>query len=98
MIVSMEILCDAIIKVTLSPREQKLVIENGLIDVYLIGDGDPSSPNTDKLWQLCGRSHLSLGDLVHGVTVSANSDHLGLLGWLQEEVRSQCTLIKDDLN
>lgn len=94
----MEILCDAIIKVTLSPREQRLAIERGLIDVYLIGDGDPSSPNTDKLWQLCGRSHLSLADLVIGVMVSANSDRLGLLGWLQEEVRSQCAIIKENLN
>jgi len=94
----MEILCDAIIKVTLSAREQKLVIENGLIDIYLIGNDDSSSPDSDKLCQLCSRSHISLADLVLGVTVSANSDRLGLLGWLQEEVRSQCAIIKENLN
>lgn len=34
------------------------------------------------------RSRLSLGDLMDGLTFSANSEQLGLLGWLQEEVRS----------
>ena len=94
----MEVQCDAIIQVILSPREQRLAIENGLMDVSLIGDGDPSSPDTDKLWRLCGRSHISLADLVFGVTVSADSDRLGLLGWLQEEVKSQCAIVKESLN
>ena len=61
---SMEIQCDAIIQVILSPREQKLAIAQGLMDISLIGDGDPSSPDTDKLWRLCGRSHMSIADLV----------------------------------
>ena len=94
----MEVQCDAIIQVTLSPREQRLAIAQGLMDVSLIGDGDPSSSDTDKLRRLCGRSHISLADLVFGVTVSANSDRLGLLGWLQEEVRSQCEIVKESLN
>jgi hypothetical protein len=94
----MEVQCDAVIKVILSPREQRLAIEEGLMDVSLIGDGDPSSSDTDKLWRLCGRPHLSLADLILGVTVSASSDHLGLLGWLQEEVRSQCVIVKENLN
>lgn len=94
----MEVQCDAMIQVILSPREQRLAIEQGLMDVSLIGDGDPSSSDTDKLWRLCGRSHISLADLVFGVTVSANSDRLGLLGWLQEEVRSQCVIVKESLN
>ena len=94
----MEVQCDAIIQVILSPREQRLAIAQGLMDVSLIGDGDPSSPDTDKLWRLCGRSHISLADLVFGVTVSADSDRLGLLGWLQEEVKSQCAIVKESIN
>ena len=94
----MEVQCDAIIQVILSPREQRLAIAQGLMDISLIGDGDPSSQDTDKLWRLCGRSSLSLANLVFGVTVSANSDRLGLLGWLQEEVRSQCAIVKENLN
>ena len=94
----MEVQCDAIIQVILSPREHRLAIAQGLMDVSLIGDGDPSSQDTDKLWRLCGRSHLSLANLVFGVTVSANSDRLGLLGWLQEEVKSQCAIVKESLN
>ncbi len=94
----MDIQCAATILVTLSPREKRLVNEQGLLDVSLIGDGDPSSPDTDKLWRLCGRSHISLADLVIGVKVSADSDRLGLLGWLQEEVKSQCAIVKESLN
>jgi hypothetical protein len=94
----MEVQCGAVIKVKLSPREQSLAIAQGLIDISLIGDGDPTSPDTDKLWRLCGRSHISLADLVIGVQVSADSDRLGLLGWLQEEVRSQCEMIKETLH
>lgn len=94
----MEVQCDAVIKITLSPREQRLAIAQGLINISLIGDGDPSSPDTDKLWRLCGRSHISLADLIMGVRVSADSDRLGLLGWLQEEVRSQCEMIKETLH
>ena len=94
----MEVRCDAIIQVNLSPREQRLAIDQGLMDVSLIGDDDLSSPDTDKLRRLCGRSHISLADLVFGVTVSADSDRLGLLGWLQEEVRSQCEIVKESLN
>lgn len=98
MVQTMEVRCDAIIQVSLSPREQQLAIAQGVMDVSLIGDGDPASPDTDKLWRLCGRSHISLADLVFGVTVSADSDRLGLLGWLQEEVRSQCAIVKESLN
>ncbi len=94
----MDIQCDATILVILSPREKRLANEQGLMDVSLIGDGDPSSPDTDKLWRLCGRSHMSLADLVIGVKVSADSDRLGLLGWLQEEVKSQCAIVKESLN
>jgi len=94
----MDIQCDATIKVILSAQEERLVSQQGLMDVSLIGDDDPSSPDTDKLWRLCGRSHMSLADLAQGVKVSADSDRLGLLGWLQEEVRSQCAIVKDSLN
>jgi hypothetical protein len=94
----MDVQCDATIQVSLSPREEKLAIAQGLMDISLIGDGDPSSPDTDKLWRLCGRSHMSLADLVIGVKVSADSDRLGLLGWLQEEVKSQCAIVKESLN
>ncbi|ELS34160.1 MULTISPECIES: hypothetical protein [Pseudanabaena] len=94
----MDVQCDAIIKVILSPQENRLASQQGLMDISLIGDGDPSSPDTDKLWRLCGRSHISLADLLLGVQVSADSDRLGLLGWLQEEVRSQCAIVKEGLN
>jgi len=94
----MEIRCDTTIKVTLSSREQKLASEHGLMDISLIGNGDTASPETDKLWRLCNRSRLSLGDLVDGLTFSANSEQLGLLGWLQEEVRSQCALVQQGLS
>lgn len=94
----MEIRCDTTIQVILSPREQQLASEHSLIDISLIGDGDAASPETDKLWRLCKRSRLSLGDLIDGLTFSANSEQLGLLGWLQEEVRSQCAIIKENLN
>ena len=94
----MDVRCDAEIKVILSPQEEGLVSQQGLMDVSLIGDDDPSSSDTDKLLRLCGRSHMSLADLVIGVKVSADSDRLGLLGWLQEEVKSQCAIVKESLN
>jgi hypothetical protein len=94
----MDIQCDATIKVILSLKEKRLVSQQGLMDVSLIGDDDPSSPDTDKLLRLCDRSHMSLADLVIGVKVSADSDRLGLLGWLQEEVKSQCAIVKESLN
>ena len=94
----MNIQCDATIKVVLSPQEERLLSQQGLMDVSLIGDDEPSSPDTDKLLLLCNRSHMSLADLVIGVKVSADSDRLGLLGWLQEEVKSQCAIVKESLN
>ena len=60
--------------------------------------GDAASPETDKLWRLCRRSRLSLGDLINGLTFSANSEQVGLLGWLQEEVRSQCALVQQGMS
>lgn len=78
------------IKVTLTSEERQIASERRIINIPLIDDAS-------KLLVLCGRSTLSLSDLVNGIQVKAEGNQIGLLGWLEESVREQCKIVKSNL-
>jgi hypothetical protein len=85
------------IKVFLTSEERQIATERRLINLSLIGDGNISSQDTANLLHLCNRSRLSLADLINGIVAKAEGNQLSLLGWLEEEVKNQCKIIKSNL-
>ena len=85
------------IRVTLTPEEEQVARKQKIMNIQLIGDGNPQSGDTVKLLGLCNRSRLSLSDLTIGITATAKGNQLGTLGWLEDEVRSQCKNIKNNI-
>ncbi|MCA1994198.1 MAG: hypothetical protein LDL41_19450 [Coleofasciculus sp. S288] len=88
---------ETIVKVALTSEEEQVARKQRIMNLSLIGDGDPSSSDTAKLLHLCNRSRLSLTDLIIGITAKADGNQLGLLGWLEDEIRTQCKNIKNNI-
>jgi len=85
------------IRVILTPEEEQVARKQKIMNISLIGDGDPQSSDTAKLLHLCNRSRLSLADLKIGITAKAKGNQLGILGWLEDEVRSKCKNAKSNI-
>ena len=85
------------IKVSLTSEEEQVARKQKIMNLALIGDGNPQSPDSAKLLHLCNRARLSLTDLSTGITAKADGNQLGLLGWLEEEIRNQCKNIKNNI-
>lgn len=85
------------IRVTLEPEEEQVARKQKIMNISLIGDGNPQSNDTAKLLGLCNRSRLSLSDLKTGITATAKGNQLGSLDWFEDEIRSQCKNIKNNI-
>jgi len=85
------------VKVTLTPEEEQVARKQNIMNIPLIGDGNVQSDETTKLLHLCNRTRLSLADLKSGITATAKGNQLGMLGWFEDEIRSQCKNVKSNI-
>lgn len=85
------------IRVSLTLEEEQVARKQKLMNLSLIGDGNPSSNDTAKLLNLCNRSRLSLIDLMGGITAKVKGNQLGSLVWLEDEIESQCKAVKGNI-
>lgn len=90
---------EAVIKVTLTSQEEEVARKQNIMNLSLVGDGDVSSTDTAKLLRLCNLSRLSMKDLIAygGITAKANGNQLGMLSWLEDEVRQKCKDFKSNI-
>lgn len=86
------------IRVTLTREEEEVARKQNIMNLSLIGDGNVSSTDTAKLLRLCNLSRLSMRDLtMGGITAKADGNQLGMLGWLEDEIRQKCKDFKSNI-
>ncbi|GEM_PF-2309807 len=89
---------ETVIRVTLTDEERKVAYGQGIMNAWLIGSNDVSSEETVNLLHLCNRSHLTMEDLIVGITAKANNEsELGFLAWIENRVKDQCKNFKSHI-
>jgi hypothetical protein len=89
--------CEAVIRVTVTREEEEVARKQKIMNLSLVGDGDVSSTDTAKLLRLCNQSRLTMVDLTNGITAKANGNQLGMLSWLEDEIRQKCKDFKSNV-
>lgn len=88
---------EAVIRVTVTREEEEVARKQKIMNLSLVGDGDVSSTDTAKLLRLCNRSRLTMVDLINGIIAKANGNQLGMLSWLEDEIRQKCKDFKSNV-